>query len=112
MCVCVCVRVSVYVCVCVRVCVCVTEDGGCAEWPAACQAVFSAGDEDTDVDSTLTWAYPEPRLITSITTLPVPLGLHNARSSDHSTTVSLQSFTRMFAHHFDNNVCPSLVERN
>ena len=106
MCVCVCVCARVCVCVCTRVCVlnclCVhtlyistyvcmaqppTTEGG-EGWPSQGQAVISVGGEEEEEDSTLTWAYPHPRVIVSLTTLPVPLGRQTVHTPQALPAVS------------------------
>jgi hypothetical protein len=58
-------------------------------WPDVGQAVLSGSDSDDDTDSTLTWCYTEPRVITSLSTLPVPLATHVGDTTQAFRTVSL-----------------------
>ncbi|KAK7463278.1 hypothetical protein BaRGS_00038145, partial [Batillaria attramentaria] len=63
---------------------------GSKEWPDALEIVFSAGEPELGIDSTMTWAYPEPRLITAINTLPVPFSSYLVVNADQVVTVPCQ----------------------
>nr|KAG5698562.1 hypothetical protein BaRGS_027073 [Batillaria attramentaria] len=81
---------------------------GSKEWPDALEIVFSAGEPELGIDSTMTWAYPEPRLITAINTLPVPFSSYLVVNADQVVTVSCQG--QMEVLDFSSLSLPSVVE--